>query len=97
MIVEQIWTDNAYRNFNYLIACPETGEALAILQLTASANIIIDDGLLRFLQSQAPELGTLIAMGYLRRDGSVYKLNAEVGNGLVTINGAPMAIPMTGL
>ena len=30
MIVEQIWTANAYRNFNYLVACPETGEALAI-------------------------------------------------------------------
>jgi hydroxyacylglutathione hydrolase len=30
MIVEQIWTGNNYRNFNYLIACPETGEALAI-------------------------------------------------------------------
>lgn len=30
MIVEQIWTANAYRNFNYLIACPETGEALAV-------------------------------------------------------------------
>lgn len=30
MIVERIWTGNAYRNFNYLIACPETGEALAI-------------------------------------------------------------------
>lgn len=30
MIVEQIWTANSYRNFNYLIACPETGEALAI-------------------------------------------------------------------
>lgn len=30
MIVEQIWTGNAFRNFNYLIACPETGEALAI-------------------------------------------------------------------
>ncbi len=30
MLVEQIWTDNAFRNFNYLIACPETGEALAI-------------------------------------------------------------------
>jgi hydroxyacylglutathione hydrolase len=30
MIVERIWTDNAYRNYNYLIACPETGEALAI-------------------------------------------------------------------
>ena len=30
MIVEQIWTGNAYRNFNYLIACPESGEALAV-------------------------------------------------------------------
>ncbi len=30
MIVEQIWTGNAYRNFHYLIACRETGEALAI-------------------------------------------------------------------
>lgn len=30
MIVEQIWTANAFRNFNYLIACPETGEALAV-------------------------------------------------------------------
>ncbi len=30
MIVKQIWTGNAYRNFNYLIACPETGQALAI-------------------------------------------------------------------
>jgi hydroxyacylglutathione hydrolase len=30
MIVKQIWTANAYRNFNYLVACGETGEALAV-------------------------------------------------------------------
>ena len=30
MIVKQIWTANTYRNFNYLIACAETGEALAV-------------------------------------------------------------------
>ncbi len=30
MIVEQVWTANAYRNFNYLLVCPKTGEALAI-------------------------------------------------------------------
>ena len=30
VIVEQIWTANAWRNFNYLIACAETGEALAV-------------------------------------------------------------------
>jgi len=30
MIVDQIWTANDYRNFNYLVVCPETGDALAI-------------------------------------------------------------------
>ena len=30
MQVEQVWTGNSFRNFNYLIACPESGEALAI-------------------------------------------------------------------
>ena len=30
MIIEQIWTGNRLRNFNYLIVCPETGEALAV-------------------------------------------------------------------
>lgn len=30
MLVERIWSANAYRNFHYLIACPESGEALAI-------------------------------------------------------------------
>jgi hydroxyacylglutathione hydrolase len=30
VIVKQIWTANAYRNFNYLIACAETGDALAV-------------------------------------------------------------------
>jgi hydroxyacylglutathione hydrolase len=30
MLVAHIWTGNSLRNFNYLIACPETGEALAV-------------------------------------------------------------------
>ena len=30
MLIEQIWPDNRYRNFHYLIACPETGESLAV-------------------------------------------------------------------
>ncbi len=35
MLVERIWTANPLRNFNYLVACPETGEALAIDPLDA--------------------------------------------------------------
>ena len=30
VVVEQVWVGNSFRNFNYLVACPETGEALAI-------------------------------------------------------------------
>jgi hydroxyacylglutathione hydrolase len=30
MIVERIWVGNALRNYNYLVACPDSGEALAI-------------------------------------------------------------------
>ena len=30
MIVKMVWTANAYRNFNYLIACPQTSTPLAI-------------------------------------------------------------------
>jgi hydroxyacylglutathione hydrolase len=30
MLVRQIWTGNNYRNFNYVIACEDSGEALAI-------------------------------------------------------------------
>ena len=30
MIIKQLWTGNAYRNFNYLIICSETGETAAV-------------------------------------------------------------------
>jgi hydroxyacylglutathione hydrolase len=30
MLVERVWAANSYRNFHYLIACSETGEALAV-------------------------------------------------------------------
>ncbi len=46
MIVEQIWTGNAYRNFNYLIACEKTGDALAIdpLDYTKCLTVAKDNG-----------------------------------------------------
>jgi hydroxyacylglutathione hydrolase len=35
MLVERVWADNPGRNFHYLIACDETGEALAVDPLDA--------------------------------------------------------------
>ena len=43
MIVEQVWTGNAYRNFNYLVACPETGDALAIDPLEFGKCLAVAD------------------------------------------------------
>jgi hydroxyacylglutathione hydrolase len=36
MLVERIWAANSLRNFNYLIACAETGEALVVDPLNAA-------------------------------------------------------------
>lgn len=41
MIVEQVWTGNALRNFNYLVACPQSGDALAIDPLDYSQCLTI--------------------------------------------------------
>ena len=49
MIVEQIWTANAYCNFNYLIVCPATGEAMAVDPL--DANKSLSDAMLEVHQS----------------------------------------------
>jgi hydroxyacylglutathione hydrolase len=37
MLVERIWAANTLRNYHYLIACPETREALAVDPLSAAA------------------------------------------------------------
>lgn len=37
MLVSRLFIDNPLRNFNYLVACPETGEALAIDPLEVDA------------------------------------------------------------
>jgi hydroxyacylglutathione hydrolase len=41
MLVEQLWTGNSLRNFNYLVACPETGEALVIDPLDAEQCLAV--------------------------------------------------------
>ncbi|MEL7186871.1 MAG: hydroxyacylglutathione hydrolase [Pseudomonadota bacterium] len=43
MIVEQVWAGNAYRNFNYLVVCPETGDALAIDPLEFKKCLAVAD------------------------------------------------------
>jgi hypothetical protein len=44
-----------------------------------------------------PQAGSLIAMGILQQEGEDYVMKAEYAQGLVSVNGAPMPIPIPGL
>ncbi len=44
MLVEQIWTANSLRNFNYLVACGETGDALVIDPLDVEQCVAVARG-----------------------------------------------------
>ena len=69
----------------------------ALLAMDASANISIAEDLVRLAMAADPDVGGIIGMGFLQKDGDVYVLRAEFKRGLLTVNGAPMPIPLTGL
>jgi uncharacterized protein YdgA (DUF945 family) len=81
---------------------PETDAALdfswaaLILALTASADLRIPVALMDLAQASNPESAALIAMGILKKDGASYIVNARYEKGLLTVNGAPMPIPLPG-
>jgi uncharacterized protein YdgA (DUF945 family) len=70
--------------------------AALILALTASADLRIPVALMELAQAANPESATLIAMGILKKDGESYIVNAQYEKGLLTVNGAPMPIPLPG-
>jgi uncharacterized protein YdgA (DUF945 family) len=84
------------------LALPETNAASAfswptlILALTASADLRVPVALMELAQVANPQSGALVAMGILKKDGDSYIVNAEYGKGLLTVNGAPLPIPLPG-
>ena len=69
--------------------------ASALLSLDASADISLPVDLVTMLTEAYPDMHAVIAMGFLRRKGDFYTIQAAFENGLLTVNGAPMplAIP----
>lgn len=65
-----------------------------LLSTVASANITIPGPLFEELASRNPDARSLVAMGYLVPSGSGYELKAEYAQGLLTVNGAPVPIPI---
>ncbi len=68
-----------------------------LLALDASADIRLPVELFDMVQAMSPEAGALVAMGFLQKDGDFYEMRAEYTKGLLTVNGAPLPIPLPGL
>jgi uncharacterized protein YdgA (DUF945 family) len=65
-----------------------------LLDLVGEVYISVPEELVQLATSMDPQAGALVGMGYLKKDGSVYVLDAQMKKGLLTINGAPIPIPM---
>lgn len=67
-----------------------------LLSSAAELDVKVPESLVQMATSMNPDMGGIIAMGYLKKDGDSYVMDADFKKGLLTINGAPVPIPLGG-
>jgi uncharacterized protein YdgA (DUF945 family) len=73
----------------------DAGNWSALLLATrASADVRAAEPLMEMLVQLNPDIGALIGMGYLKSDGDDFITEIRYAKGILTINGAPMTIPL---
>ncbi len=75
---------------------PDFSWPALLLALDASADVRLPVELFEMAREMSPDLSMLVAMGVLKKEGDYYQMQAEYAKGLVTVNGAPMPIPLQG-
>lgn len=68
-----------------------------LLATDATVNLRIPAALYDFAAAMNPQTSSLLAMGIIRREGEWYLMDAEYADGVVTVNGAPMPVPLDAL
>ncbi|HEX2140588.1 MAG TPA: DUF945 family protein [Woeseiaceae bacterium] len=81
------------------LALPETDPSAfswpaVLLALHATAELSVPAPIVEIAQAANPQAGALVAMGLLKKEGDVYRMHAEYAKGLLTVNGAPMPLPL---
>jgi len=71
--------------------------ASLLLRTVASVDIRIPENLMQFATSMNPQAGALIGLGYLKKEGDTYVMAAGYKKGVLTINGAPIPVPLGAL
>ena len=65
-----------------------------LLNAEAEIDIKVPEALVQLATSMNPQAGAIVGMGYLKKEGDVYIMDADFKKGLLTVNGAPIPIPM---
>ncbi len=65
-----------------------------LMDLDAEAELKVATEFVDMAMAMNPQAGAIVGMGFLRRKGDVYEMRAEYTKGLLTVNGAPMPIPL---
>ncbi|MCZ6895917.1 MAG: DUF945 family protein [Gammaproteobacteria bacterium] len=68
-----------------------------LLALNASADLRLPVELYQMAETMSPDVRMLVAMGILKKHADYYEMRAEYAKGLITVNGAPMPMPLLGL
>lgn len=81
------------------LSLPETDATAfswaGILQaMSGSANLSIPSELMDMALAMNPQAQIAIGMGFLQKNGDVYEMQALYEKGLLTVNGAPIPVPM---
>ncbi len=71
--------------------------ATAATLLDGSADLSLPKALVDMATQSNPEMHAVIGLGYLRKRGDFYVMAASFGDSVLTVNGAPMPIPLSGL
>lgn len=67
-----------------------------LLKLRASFSVQMPEAVFELAQSIQPEIGAAVAAGFLVKKGDTYKMDVEYAQGLATVNGMPVPVPMPG-
>jgi len=65
-----------------------------LLSTEASIDLSIPDAIVQMLVQAEPNIAMAIGAGYLVKIGDAYELEAQLKKGLLTVNGAPIPIPL---
>lgn len=69
----------------------------ALLDLDATVELSVPVELFDLIAADNPEIHGAVGLGYIRKNGDLYELEAAFRNGLLTVNGAPVPLPFPGL